>query len=69
MGPSFQFGKKGHWPSVHISFLLSHETFKFCTLMMTMGTSMGVIPLNRMVRFSSSYVGPGSTVSVGQPQF
>ena len=69
MGPSFQFCKKAHYPSVHISFLLSHETFKVCTVIMTMGTSMGVIPLNRMVRFSRSYVGTGSTVSTGQPRF
>ena len=46
MGPSFQFGRKAHWPSVHISFRLSHETFKVCTMMMTIWTSMGVIPLN-----------------------
>ena len=46
MGPSFQFGKKAHWPSVHISFGLSHETFKVYIVMMTMGTSIGFIPLN-----------------------
>ena len=32
---------------------------------MTMGTSMGVIPLNLMVQFSRSYVGTGLTVSAG----
>ena len=44
-------------------------SFKVCTVMMTMGTSMGVIPLNCMVQFSPSYVGTCSTVSARQPQF